>query len=80
MKRLLTLSLLCLATLAEARADCVRNCQTALKNFEKQCKEGAQTPDAKAGCATVLKKAEQQCMQSCATGQKPKKPANTNSF
>lgn len=68
-------------SLANGRADCSRNCQTTVKNFEKQCKETAGgDPDSKTGCDMVLKKLEQQCQQGCASGQKPKKPANTNTF
>ena len=77
----LSLSLAASVALANGRPDCARNCQTTMKNFEKQCKENAAgDPDAKTGCDMVLKKAEQQCLQSCASGQKPKKPTNTNSF
>lgn len=69
------------APVALARADCARNCATALKNFEKQCKEtAANDPDSKAGCDMVSKKFESQCKQACAAGGKPKKPTNTNTF
>ncbi|MBE2254045.1 MAG: hypothetical protein IAE78_31245 [Myxococcus sp.] len=82
MKWLLTLTTVLLATPSLAgRADCSRNCATALKNFEKQCKETAgNDADSKAGCDMVSKKFESQCKQACASGQKPKKPTNTNSF
>jgi hypothetical protein len=69
------------AAVANGRADCSRNCATALKQFEKQCKEtAANDPDSKAGCDMVSKKFESQCKQACTSGQKPKKPSNTNSF
>lgn len=83
MKRFIIFSVFVSASLAMAngRADCARNCQTTAKNFEKQCKETAGAdPDSKTGCDMVLKKLEQQCQQACASGQKPKKPANTNTF
>lgn len=83
MRRLsfMLLSLAASVVLANGRPDCARNCQTTMKNFEKQCKENAAgDADGKAGCDMVLKKAEQQCLQACASGQKPKKPTNTNSF
>ncbi|MER2560290.1 MAG: hypothetical protein ABTQ32_06220 [Myxococcaceae bacterium] len=83
MKRLVFFSMFLGASLALAngRADCARNCQTTAKNFEKQCKEtAAGDPDSKTGCDMVLKKLEQTCQQACASGQKPKKPTNTNSF
>lgn len=83
MKRLFFCSMFLIASLALAngRADCARNCQTTAKNFEKQCKETAGTDaDSKTGCDMVLKKLEQQCAQACASGQKPKKPTNTNTF
>lgn len=83
MKQLLLIGALGLASaaLANGRPDCMRNCANAQKNFEKQCKEtAAGDPDSKAGCDMVAKKADQMCKQACATGTKPKKPTNTNSF
>lgn len=83
MKRLILFAALALAApvLANGRPDCMRNCATALKNFEKQCKEtAAGDPDSKAGCDMVAKKADTMCKQSCASGTKPKKPTNTSSF
>jgi len=83
MKRILMVSVLVFGSLALAngRPDCARNCATALKDFEKQCKEtAANDPDSKAGCDMVSKKFESQCKQACASGQKPKKPTNTNTF
>jgi hypothetical protein len=79
----LTLALLVAPALALAngRPDCQRNCATAQKAFEKQCKETAQNdPDSKAGCDMVLKKLQTSCAQSCQRGEKMKKPANANSF
>ena len=83
MKRLILASALMLAAPALARGgpECARNCQTALKSFEKQCKESASSnPNGKASCDSVAKKFAAQCQQACTTGQKPKKPSNSNSF
>jgi hypothetical protein len=67
--------------MANGRPDCMRNCETAQKGFEKQCKETARgDPQKKAGCDMVLKKLQSTCKQSCQRGEKMKKPANTNSF
>jgi hypothetical protein len=79
--RLFAVCLMLVAPLAFARADCMRNCATTLKNFEKQCKETAAQAKtgSNAGCDMVLKKAEQACKQQCATGERPKKH-NSGSF
>ena len=80
MKRLILACTLTLAAAALAKTgpECARTCQTALKAFEKQCKEA--NPNGKASCDSVAKKFDSQCKQACTSGQKPKKPSNTNSF
>lgn len=67
--------------LANGRADCQRNCVTAQKGFDKQCKETVKNdPDGKAGCDMVAKKFKTTCEQACERGEKMKKPANTSGF
>jgi hypothetical protein len=67
--------------LANGRPDCLRNCATVQKNFEKQCKETtANDPEGKVGCDLVAKKMDQTCKQSCAAGPKPKKSSNPSSY
>ncbi|MDX2008835.1 MAG: hypothetical protein SFW67_01510 [Myxococcaceae bacterium] len=83
MKRVLLLLALSSAavSLANGRADCQRNCVSAQKGFDKQCKETAKNdPDSKAGCDMVAKKFKTTCEQACQRGEKMKKPANTNGF
>jgi hypothetical protein len=83
MKRIVFACTLTLAAASFGRSgpECARTCQTALKAFEKQCKDNAAAnPNAKASCDAVAKKFDGQCKQACTSGQKPKKPSNTNSF